>query len=384
MSAISERMATAPRVPLRTVAVGLIVLALIAGAIVIVGNQPQRLPAPFGPAANGRVAYSADGDIFTVDPTTGEARAIVTGPEADSSPVYSLDGTKIAFTRTVAGGQREIWVVDAEGGSPTRVTPEPLSTVSAYRFAPDGKTIMIDRLAPEIGAGSIISIANTDGSYYRDLGHQGSASSPAFRPPDGREIAFVGGSATDGQGIFALDLADGSVRTIVEPVNGYEVSGGPAFSPDGSMIAYGWWGSGVAGETEGLSRVYLVDADGAGAPRLVEPPAGDSFCCDGYPAWSNDGTRLAFSRWYGTPDRSVVAIADAQGRDSSTEIDLGQPLPGAVGDPAWSPDDRFILLRPDTDRVLGDQILLDVTKAAPVPIEWTATSAPAWQRIAAP
>jgi Tol biopolymer transport system component len=128
--------------------------------------------------------------------------------------------------------------------------------------------------------------------------------------------------------------------------------------------------------------VYLVDAGGSGTPRLVEPPVSDSFCCDGYPAWSNDGTRLAFGRWYGTPDRSVIAIAPVRGEGASMEIALGQPLPGAVAAPVWSPDDRFILIRPDVSGSLGDQILLDVTRAAPVSIDWTSKSEPAWQRLA--
>ena len=51
-----------------------------------VGSQPQRLPPPFGAAANGLVAYSKDGDIYTVDPVTGARRAIVTGATVDDGP----------------------------------------------------------------------------------------------------------------------------------------------------------------------------------------------------------------------------------------------------------------------------------------------------------
>ena len=99
MSAITERMATAPRVPLRAVAVlALLLLALVAAAL-YVGSQQKRLPEPFGPAGNGLVAYSSGGDIFTADPVTGAAKAIVTGPELDRNPIFSRDGTKIVFRR---------------------------------------------------------------------------------------------------------------------------------------------------------------------------------------------------------------------------------------------------------------------------------------------
>ncbi|HLA17289.1 MAG TPA: hypothetical protein VJZ72_10350, partial [Candidatus Limnocylindrales bacterium] len=148
MSALTERLAPAPRLPWRTIgAVALIVLALVAGAILIVGNQPRKLPAPFGPAANGQIAYAADGDIFTADPTTGDSRALVTGPGIDTDPVYTRDGTKIAFTRTVAGGQREVYTADVDGGAAVLVTTEPISSVSGYEFSPDGTTIAIASMA---------------------------------------------------------------------------------------------------------------------------------------------------------------------------------------------------------------------------------------------
>ena len=64
----------------------------------VIGSR-RNVPAPFGPARNGLVAYAQDGDIYTADPVTGKAVAIVTGPETDLGPVCSLDGTRIAFER---------------------------------------------------------------------------------------------------------------------------------------------------------------------------------------------------------------------------------------------------------------------------------------------
>ena len=81
-------------------------------ALAIVGSQ-RRVPAPFGPAANGVVVYAtASGDIATVDPATGLTTTIVAGPEPDRAPTFSRDGTRIAFIRQVAGGD-EVYVVDA-------------------------------------------------------------------------------------------------------------------------------------------------------------------------------------------------------------------------------------------------------------------------------
>ena len=58
MSAISERLTTAPRIPLRTIGVvALLILVLVAAALIVAGQQ-RRLPLPYGPAGNGLVVYA--------------------------------------------------------------------------------------------------------------------------------------------------------------------------------------------------------------------------------------------------------------------------------------------------------------------------------------
>jgi hypothetical protein len=82
---IARQPAIAPRLPLRAVGLGLLLIVLILAVVaaIVVGSR-QNLPAPFGPAHNGLVAYSANGDIFVVDPDSGQPKAVVTGPEVDT------------------------------------------------------------------------------------------------------------------------------------------------------------------------------------------------------------------------------------------------------------------------------------------------------------
>ena len=79
VSVITSRALTAP--PIRWRIVGLVALLLLALAVslAIVAGSQRHVPAPFGPAANGVVAYEAGGDIFTADPATV--------PPRPSSPV---------------------------------------------------------------------------------------------------------------------------------------------------------------------------------------------------------------------------------------------------------------------------------------------------------
>src|SRR4029077_17031004 len=100
MADIATRPTLVPRMPWRVDGVGLVIVALLAvAAFAIVGSRQKRLPPPFGDAGNGLVAYSNGGAIYTLDPRTSVATAIVTGPEVDSQPEFSPDGTKISYVR---------------------------------------------------------------------------------------------------------------------------------------------------------------------------------------------------------------------------------------------------------------------------------------------
>src|SRR5688572_16344779 len=146
---------------------------LLAAAAVFVGTQP-RLPEPFGLARNGLIAYDAGGDIYTADPVTGAATALVSGPETDVAPHYSRDGSHIVFERQVGDLRGQLYVVGVDGSDLTLVTPEPVAFTAslqgepwaAYGFAPDGRSVLF---ASTKNGFPSISIAQSDGSGVRQL-----------------------------------------------------------------------------------------------------------------------------------------------------------------------------------------------------------------------
>ncbi len=79
-------------------------LLLLVAIALYAGSRP-RVPPPFGPAANGLVAYAQDGDIYTVDPVTGTRHLIMTGRDIDSDPRWSPNGLRLAFLRVSGDGQ---------------------------------------------------------------------------------------------------------------------------------------------------------------------------------------------------------------------------------------------------------------------------------------
>src|SRR5262245_13308399 len=211
-TAVSTGAAFGRWVPVRAlVLAALLVLAVVAGALLLAGSQ-QRVPAPFGPAANGLVAYvtyvhdnasqapleftQPYGDIVVRDPVTGVERTLVGGPTLDGDPVFSLDGTRVAFVRSSPDGQ-SLYVVPAAGGEPVRLTPRPLEGgVRDPAWSPGGQSIAFTSVKDRYAQ---LWMARADGSGAEPvkLDQKLSVALPHWRPPDGREILLVGSTQAD-------------------------------------------------------------------------------------------------------------------------------------------------------------------------------------------
>jgi len=147
MAVVTRRPVLAPSVPWRTLGALAMILILIAAALAAYIGSQARLPAPFGPARNGLIAYDLGGDIYTADPVTGAATAIVTGPATDVAPRFSHDGTHVVFERKLEIGTGQLYVARADGSRLTLITPQPVSLTAAksstsYDFSPDGQSIL--------------------------------------------------------------------------------------------------------------------------------------------------------------------------------------------------------------------------------------------------
>ena len=67
------------------------------------------------------IAFAYQGNIFTVSSNGGEARQLTSHTGYDAYPVWSPDGKKIAFASTRKGSY-DVYLMDANGGTPTRLT----------------------------------------------------------------------------------------------------------------------------------------------------------------------------------------------------------------------------------------------------------------------
>jgi WD40 repeat protein len=371
------------RLPRRQIGVLAILAVLLAAMLAAyVGSRPQRLPPPFGVTANGLVAYVQGGDIYTADPVTGQGRAVVTGPETDLLPIWSLDGTRVVFERKVAGeaGPGWLFVANQDGRGLVQLTPEPLFALVEYSFSPDGRSIVSFARGER---GTAIMVIASDGTgqptffYLRATSDDG----PARYRPDGSEIMYIGRKpGASYRDLYALDPATGKVRTIVEGSASADIHGA-SWSPDGTHIAYANYDQ----NAERIStRTHVVNVDGTG--DLLVDTSPDSIADSGG-SWSNDGTRLIINRFYpgGTEDlaRSAIVPIDRSSVGVEVECPPGSTPADCTADWIWSPDDSVLLgARSDAGDQPLPQFLVDPLTGKIRTAPWMATGFPAWQRVA--
>lgn len=114
------------------------------------------------------LAFDYKGDIYTVPATGGTATRLTTQPSYESRPVWSPDGSMIAFAGTNAGSS-DIYVMPATGGSATRLT---FNSANEYpeAFTPDGKEILFSAAIQDPASSSLFPSARLTEVYAVPVG----------------------------------------------------------------------------------------------------------------------------------------------------------------------------------------------------------------------
>ena len=157
---------------------------------------------------------------------------------------------------------------------------------------------------------------------------------PAFSP-DGSQIAFR--SERDGGGIFVMGATGESVRRLTN--NGHNA----AWSPDGKELLFSGQETIDPASVYGIPNLYVVDVDTT-ATRLISK-ANDVM----QPSWSPDGRRIAF--WTAKRGRRDIYTIDRSGKEESLEaITSDVPIDW---NPVWAPDGRSIYFSSDRDGAMN-------------------------------
>ncbi|UCF61202.1 MAG: PD40 domain-containing protein [Anaerolineaceae bacterium] len=281
----------------------------------------------------------------TISPTETQVQATTQTPEltATSLPQLTLTGAGggvIAFSST-RDGNEEIYVMNADGSDQRRLTNDP-----AYdhlpNWSPDGARIVF---TTDRRGDFETYVMNTDGSDATSLGGGGWS----IWSTDGSQIAFLSWRGGDSEihvmpapEPYSSESGDGQWLT-----NNNAGDWEPAWSPDGSQIAF-------VSNRDGNAEIYLMNADGSDQKRLTYNQT-DEWA----PAWSPDGTQLAFISDREDPNplrcqpycNYEIYVLNLQDALQSRYADWQRLTNNNAVDnlPAWSPDGTRLAFFSDRD-----------------------------------
>ena len=340
--------------------------------------RPALTAPPFGPAGNGVIAWAKDGDIFVADRPGGDSRPLVAGPEDDRSPMFSPDGTRLAFLRDTGQGSF-LMVADPDGTNVVAIPLEP-TELEYWSFAPDGRSLMavgpIDdewrvfiRPVDPAAAPTVLDVQLLEAAMHRHW------AIPTFNPTNPQEILVVAQLEPDGPlggGLYVYDLATGGIRTIVEPAD-EQYFQDIAWLPDGEHIIY----------RVGLDP-RVVAADGSG-DQAFDALRGQ------FSPLSNDGTRVVAERGgegVQTPRPPVIVPINGDGEPVALACGPGTDIecPSPPTDWIWSPDDSMLIgitYHETSSGGLAETYLqVDSSTGQVTELDWVDVGTPAWQRVA--
>ncbi|MEO6055244.1 MAG: S9 family peptidase, partial [Gemmatimonadales bacterium] len=261
------------------------------------------------------------------------------GPAGDHAPRWSPDGRTLAYLsdRDDKHEVDQLWLLDRAGGEPERVTDLP-GGVSDLAWAPDGRRLAL-----------IVSDPDSTRPAPGDTTDRAPAPIVVDRFVFKEDETGWLGARRD-----HLYLYDVATRAVTPLVTGDYDEAVPAWSPDGSAIAF------VSRRRPDFDRtdnydLYVVEATPGAEPRALTtfpgPDLNPEWGSRG-PAWSPDGRLIAYVQggplelmYYGGQKIAVVPAAGGPARVLTATLDRN------VLSPAFSNDGASVLFLLEEDRV---------------------------------
>ena len=369
-------------IPIRAVML-LAIVALLAAALLttlVAGTRHSPRPAPFtGVAGNGRIAFSEGGVISFTGPDGQSIQQISGGDPLNHDPVFSPDGTKLAYWGVAEKkGPVRLWVADADGGHARSVTGSTRFGTSPFAspsWSPDGTRLAFS--APDGKVDRLYVVAADGSSPPRAItGLDASRGGPTWSP-DGQWIAFdrIGGPGVPEESVSIIHPdGTGETRLYHHTASGDGPAiAGPAWAPDSTALVYVRPADPYdEADLDEHSRVAVWTLGGV---ETIVYTAHQSWWLSA-PSWSPDRTWISFTSGGELPSRSVHIIhPDGTGE----RVILNGSIPDgpfACGE-TWAPDATALIA------VCGPWMLVPINGGDPHPLHVPAgTNVIDWQRVA--
>lgn len=236
------------------------------------------------------------------------------------NPVLAPDGQAVAVAAL-----GDLWLLPRQG-QPRQITRDPFVDIDPA-FSPDGRRLVF--ITDRSGAMELWLHDLASGSEQRLTATDAVASAPAWSP-DGTEIAYLMTGAKGGLGggsLMVLSLASGATRTIATFHDGVSR---PSWSPDGRFLAVSTLRPASGLYREGGNYIRVIEV-ASGAAHAIEPTDGHLLDARDYtgPVWSPDGRHIA-----SVMDKGLWLFpVDGQGRATAAPRLL---VPGVTGGLSWN------------------------------------------------
>jgi Tol biopolymer transport system component len=307
----------------------------------------ERYPT-FSPDGN-QVAFSWNGDkqdnfdIYVKLIGAGSPLRLTTDPAEDFSPAWSPDGRSIAFLRRLPEGKVAVMLISALGG-PERVltevrdvTPAMWESSNSLSWSPDGRYLAIlDKPSPSdpvalfllsVDTGDKLRLTQPPSKATGDNG-------PAFSP-DGRMLAFTRSLGFVVNDIYVIGLSS-TLTPQREPRRltfDNRRSYSPAWLPHGREIVF-------CSNRAGMNSLWRIEVKGGKTPQRLESVGEDGF----YPAIARQGHRLAYTRSWSDANIWRVELPEVHSRaiPAALKSSLFIASTRTDGDAIFSPDGKKI------------------------------------------
>jgi len=290
-------------------------------------------------------------EIYVMNPDGSQQTNLTNDPANDNHPVWSPDGTEIAFV-SYRDGNSEIYTMDATGSNQTNLTRHEDSDYFPV-WSPNGNKIafmtnremaapIVLESTPKIVVDSNVEVfvMNADGTGQTNLTDNPAWDGYPSWSPDGSKIVFQ--TDRDDTGLIILGIVPGDLGAEVYSVNADgsnptrlswspEDDVYPTWSPDGSKIVFQAY-------RDGNWEIYTMNADGSGQMRLTNHPDADTF-----PTWSPDGNWITYQS---ERDGNTEIYKMTAGGSSNTRLTTSADWDWG---PSWAPDGLQIVFQSSRD-----------------------------------